>query len=68
MKSSSGRTRNELVGNSTLEADACIGQEHEIIRLSREEQMAFVNALLNPSDPGVRLQKAVQNYRRKAEL
>lgn len=63
-----GRTLSELVIDSTQEAAAKIVQEHEVIRLSREEQVAFVSALLTPSEPGVRLKKAVQRYRQKAEL
>ena len=63
-----GRTLSELVIDSTQEAAAKIVQEHEVIRLSREEQVAFVNALLAPSEPGARIKKAVQNYRQKAGL
>ena len=67
-----GRTLSELVIESTQEAAAKIVQEHEkeheIIRLSREEQATFVNALLTPAEPGTRLRKAVQDYRRKAGL
>jgi uncharacterized protein (DUF1778 family) len=63
-----GRTLSELVIDSTQEAAARIVQEHEIIRLSREEQVAFVTALLTPSEPGARLQKAIQSYRQKAGL
>lgn len=63
-----GRTLSELVIDSTQEAAAKIVQEHEIIRLSREEQVAFVTALLTSSEPGARLQRAVQNYRQKAGL
>ena len=63
-----GRTLSELVIDSTQEAAAKIVQEHEVIRLSREEQVAFVNALLAPSEPGTRLKKAVQSYRQKAGL
>lgn len=61
-----GRTLSELIIDSTQEAAAKIVQEHEVIRLSREEQVAFVSALLTPSEPGPRLQKAVQSYRQKA--
>jgi uncharacterized protein (DUF1778 family) len=64
----SGRTLSELVIDSTQEAATKIVQEHEVIRLSRQEQIAFVSALLSPSKPGARLQKAVQRYRRKAGL
>jgi uncharacterized protein (DUF1778 family) len=63
-----GRTLSELVIDSTQEAAAKILQEHEVIRLSREEQVAFVNALLNPAEPGDRIKRAVQNYRQKAGL
>lgn len=63
-----GRTLSELVIDSTQEAAAKIVQEHEVIRLSREEQIAFVSAVLAPAEPGARLKKAVQNYRQKAGL
>ena len=63
-----GRTLSELVIDSTQEAATKILQEQEIIRLSREEQVAFVNALLTPSEPGARLKKAVQRYRQMVGL
>ena len=63
-----GRTLSELVIDSTQEAAAKIVREHEVVRLSREEQVAFVSALLAPSKPGARLKKAVQSYRQKAGL
>jgi uncharacterized protein (DUF1778 family) len=61
----SGKTLSEFVIDSTQEAAAKIIQEHEIIRLSREEQVAFVSALLAPSEPGARLRRAVEGYRQK---
>lgn len=64
----SGRTLSELVIDSTQEAAAKIVREHEVIRLSREEQVAFVSALLTPAEPGARLEKAVRTYRRKTGL
>ena len=63
-----GRTLSELVIDSTQEAAAKIVQEHEVIRLSRQEQVAFVSALRTPSEPGARLKRAVQSYRQKAGL
>lgn len=63
-----GRTLSELVIDSTQEAAMKIVQEHEVIRLSRDEQVAFVSALLTPSEPGARLQRAVLSYRHKAGL
>lgn len=61
-----GRTLSELVIDSTQEAADRIVREHEVIRLSREEQIAFVSALLTPSKPGARLKKAARRYRQKA--
>jgi uncharacterized protein (DUF1778 family) len=61
-----GRTLSELVIDSTQEAAARIVQEHEVIRLSREEQIAFVSALLAPVEPGPRIKEAVRRYRQKA--
>jgi len=63
-----GRTLSELVIDSTREAAAKIIEAQEVIRLSREEQVGFVNALLTPPEPGARLSKAVQNYRQKTGL
>ena len=64
----SGRTLSEFVIDSTQAAAARIVQEHELIRLSREEQLAFVSALLSPPEPGARLHKAVESYRQKTGL
>ena len=64
----SGRTLSEFVVDSTQEATTRIVQDHEIIRLSREEQVAFVSAVLNPPEPGARLLKAVKRYRQKTGL
>lgn len=63
-----GRTLSELLIDSTQEAAARIVQEHEVIRLSREEQIAFVSALLTSSEPGARINKAVRSYRQKTGL
>jgi uncharacterized protein (DUF1778 family) len=63
-----GRTLSELVIDSTQAAAAKIVQEHELIRLSRAEQIAFVSALLTPAKPGARLRKAAQNSRQKTGL
>ena len=63
-----GRTLSEFVIDSTQEAATKIVREHEVIRLSREEQIAFVSALLTPAEPGARLKKAVHSYRQKTGL
>jgi uncharacterized protein (DUF1778 family) len=60
-----GRTLSELVIESTQEAATHIVQEHELIRLTRTEQAAFVAAILNPAPPGTRLRSAVERYRQQ---
>jgi uncharacterized protein (DUF1778 family) len=61
----SGRTLSEFVVASAQEAAARIIQEHEAIRLSRTEQVAFVNALLKPPAPPARLRRAAAAYRKQ---
>jgi uncharacterized protein (DUF1778 family) len=38
-------------------------EAHETIRLEREDQIRFVQALLNPPEPNDRLQQAGMQYR-----
>jgi uncharacterized protein (DUF1778 family) len=64
----SGRTLSEFVVASAQEAAARVIQEHETIRLSRAEQIAFVNALLKPRVPTARLRRAVAKYRQQTGL
>ncbi|GHT98013.1 hypothetical protein AGMMS49960_00240 [Betaproteobacteria bacterium] len=61
----SGRTLSEFVIDSAQEAADRIVREHEIVRLSREEQIAFVSALLDPPEVSELLRRAVADYRRK---
>jgi len=60
-----GLTLSEFVIDSTHQAAAQGLQEHELIRQSRAEQIAFVSALLDPPEPGARLRQAAENYRGK---
>lgn len=54
---------------SSAEAEARrVLQEHDVIRLSREGQIAFVQALLNPSRPNDKLRRAATNYRDRIGL
>ena len=62
----SGRTLSEFVVASAQEAAARIIGEHEAIRLSRAEQVAFVDALLDPPAPSARLRRAAAAYRKQA--
>jgi uncharacterized protein (DUF1778 family) len=64
----SGRSLSEFVLASAQEAAAKVIQEHETIRLSRSEQVAFVTALLEPRKPNARLRRAAQKYRRQMGL
>ena len=64
----SGRTLSDFVVASAQEAAARILQEHETIRLSRDEQITFVTALLDPPPAGKRLRKAAQAFREQTGL
>jgi uncharacterized protein (DUF1778 family) len=64
----SGRTLSEFVVASAQEAASRVIQQHETIRLSRAEQIAFVRALLNPPPPNARLRKAAAAYRTQMGL
>lgn len=64
----SGRTLSEFVVESAQAAAALVIQEHENIRLSQAEQIAFVTALLNPAAPNERLGKAAANYRQAKDV
>ena len=52
-----GSTLSEFVIESMQKAAAKVVQEHDLIRLARVEQIAFVSALLSPSVPGARLRQ-----------
>ena len=64
----SGRTLSEFVVASAQEAASRVIQEHETIRLSRAEQIAFVTALLKPAAPNKRLRQAAATYRKQIGL
>ena len=64
----SGSTLSEFVVASAQEAARRVIQEHETIRLSRTEQIAFVTALLNPPAPNERLRQAAAAYRKQMRL
>ena len=61
----SGRTLSEFVVASAQDAARRVIAEHESIRLSREEQLAFVRALLQPPEPNARLKRAAKAYRQR---
>ena len=51
----------EVAGSKARE----IIREHEIIHLSRADQIAFAEALLNPPEPNAKLKEAADWYRRE---
>lgn len=60
----SGRTLSEFVVASAIQDATRVVREHDAIKLSKEAQMAFVSALLDPPPPNARLQQAMARYRR----
>jgi uncharacterized protein (DUF1778 family) len=62
----SGRTLSEFVVASAQDAAAKVIHDHELIRLSRAEQTAFVKVLLSPPPPGAGLRKAAAAYKKRA--
>jgi uncharacterized protein (DUF1778 family) len=61
----SGRTLSEFVVASAQEAASKVIQSHELIRLTRAEQTAFVKTLLAPAAPGASLRKAAAAYKKR---
>lgn len=59
----SGRSLTEFVVASAQEAAVRVIEEHETIRLTRAEQQAFVEALIDPPAPNARLLQAARTYR-----
>jgi len=59
----STRTLSEFVVASAQEAALRIIDEHQNLRLTRDEQLRFVNALLKPPTPSKRLRQAGAQYR-----
>lgn len=64
----SGRTLSEFVVASAQEAASKVIQAHDVTRLSRAEQTAFVKALLTPAAPGAGLRKAAAAYKKRRGL
>lgn len=61
----SGRTLSDFVVASAQAAANRIIQDHDLIRLSRTEQTAFVKNLLRPPAPRATLRKAAAEYKKR---
>ena len=58
-----GRTLSDFVIASAYETAAKTIREHEVLTLSVRDRHVFVDALLNPKEPGARLKKAARRFR-----
>jgi uncharacterized protein (DUF1778 family) len=63
----SGRSLTEFVVTSAQDAARRVIAEHESIRLSRDEQLAFMQVLLQPPEPNARLKRAAKAYLRRGD-
>jgi uncharacterized protein (DUF1778 family) len=61
----SGRTLTEFVVANAHEAASKVIEDHELIRLSRAEQTAFVKSLLAPRASGAALRKTAAAYKKR---
>jgi uncharacterized protein (DUF1778 family) len=57
-----GRTVTDFVTTSALEAAYRVIEQHQVLRLNREDSAAFVEAVLHPPEPNEALQAAAQRY------
>lgn len=60
----SGRSLSDFVVTSAQEAAARTIRDHEVVSLSSRDSQTFVAAVLGASQPGTRLRKAAQRYKR----
>lgn len=58
-----GRTLSDFVVSSAREAAERAIAEHDVIRLAREDQIQFVEALLNPPPVADALKRAFESHR-----
>ncbi|WP_122523082.1 DUF1778 domain-containing protein [Pannonibacter phragmitetus] len=58
-----GRSITDFVLASVQDAAKRTIAEHEVIRLSVKDSQAFVDALLNPREPGRRMKESVAAYK-----
>lgn len=61
-----GRSLTDFVVSSAHELATRTVREHEVMNLTARDQEAFVAALLEAPEPGVRLQAAARRYRKAA--
>ncbi len=59
-----GRSVSDFVVSAAETAARATIEEEQIIRLSAADQVRFVEALLNPSNPTPAMQRALERHRR----
>ena len=59
-----GRSLTDFVVNSAQEAATRTIRDHEMMSLSARDSKTFVAAILDASEPGARLRKAAQRYKK----
>ena len=59
----SGFSLTEFVVASALEAAKRMIQEQAVLKLSKQDREVFVNALLNPPEPGEKLRDSAKRYK-----
>jgi uncharacterized protein (DUF1778 family) len=64
----SGRTLSEFVVASAQDAAERLVHNQDVIRLTPAEQTAFVQGLLEDTEPGPRLRQAAATYKQRFEL
>ncbi len=62
-----GRTLSDFIVQAASEAALRTVQAYQAIRLTAEEQEAFVETLLDPPAPGSRLREAASRYKKTME-
>lgn len=61
-----GRSLTDFVIDSAQEAATRTIRDHEMVSLSSRDSKTFVAAILQASEPGPRLRKAAQRYKKAA--
>ncbi len=59
-----GQTLTDFIVTSATEAAQQVVREQDVLDLTRRDQIAFANALLNPPAPSPKLRSAARSYRR----
>ena len=63
-----GRTLTDFVVSSAQEKALRTIADHTIIKLSQEDTLTFVETLLHPPEPNVRMLEAAQQYKQSLGL